>query len=138
MRNEPLSLLSTKRRRNFDKQQHKQPIAIHPCWNGKRNTQKTYGNDKVSNSVPKKINIDKFCEPMATLFNHMTKNSYMTKLWKETIVIPLPKLNKNNRNVSNHRPMIALYLYFQNWDFDDHLPNVITTVNSDLHVVMSL
>lgn len=45
---------------------------------------------------------------MAILFNHIINNAYMPKLWKEAIIIPLPKPNKNNKLASNYRPISKL------------------------------
>lgn len=70
-----------------------------------RNTKKSFGNDKISNFVLKKIASMKFCETLSILFNHIINNAYMPKLWKEAIILPLPKPGKDPKINKNYRPI---------------------------------
>lgn len=73
-----------------------------------RNTKKSFGNDGISNFILRKIATGDFCKYIAILFNHIINNSYMPKQWKEAIIVPLPKPNKNNKLICYYRPISKL------------------------------
>lgn len=70
-----------------------------------RNAKKSFGNDMISNFVLKKIASRKLCTTLTILFNHIINNSYVPYLWKEAIIIPIPKPGKDPKIVNNYRPI---------------------------------
>ena len=74
-----------------------------------RNNKKSAGNDKVSNFVLKKMALSiKFIQKITILLYHIINNSYMPKLWKEAIILPILKPLKDSKIVSSYRPISKL------------------------------
>lgn len=70
-----------------------------------RNSKKSYGNDGISNFVLKKIAGKRLCETLLILFNHIINNSYTPRLWREAIIMAIPKPGRDPNIISNYRPI---------------------------------
>lgn len=67
----------------------------------------SHGYDKFPISIFKFFNSE-LIEFITCLLNHLLANQYFPNAWKRAILIPIPKIGKDNKFIKNHRPISQL------------------------------